>query len=379
MRYMTKRAITKVEAIPLSAPLPETLRTASDAKDRVSIVLVRVQTDDGLVGHGECMGRWTPLAYARIIDDLFTPRLIGRDPFDAAAIWSDLSRSLYARTAGMLVEAIAGVDIALWDLMGQAAGLPVHKLLGGVGRTEVDAYGSSIMVTDEEASVRAAERIVSSGFTGLKLKVAGNPVRDLERVDAVRRAIGDGVSLFVDANWAYDLPTAILLGDALADRGVEWLEEPLVPEDNEGLRALASRTRIALACGESEFTADGFADLITSRSLAFVQPDVARAGGITETRRIATLADAHHVSYAPHVGFSGAVCVAATLHLCAAAPNFSVFEAMVIPNPLREELCEETPGDPSTLTATGALPVPQGPGLGIRIREDALERFLVRP
>jgi len=197
---VTKRAITKVEAIPLVAPLPETLRTASDAKDTVSIVLVRVETDDGLIGHGECMGRWTPLAYARIIDDLFTPRLIGRDPFDAAEIWRDLSRSLYARTAGMLVEAIAGVDIALWDLMGQAAGLPVHKLLGGVGRTEVDAYGSSIMVTDTDATVREAERIVSGGFTGLKLKVAGDPVCDLERVDAVRRTVGDGAKLFVDAN-----------------------------------------------------------------------------------------------------------------------------------------------------------------------------------
>jgi D-galactarolactone cycloisomerase len=374
---VTKRTITAVEALPLRAELPHTLRTASDAKDSVAMVLVRVHTDDGLVGYGECMGRWAPLAYARIIDDLFTPRLLGRDPFDAAAIWRDLSRSLYARTGGMLVEAIAGVDIALWDLMGKAAGLPVFKLLGGIGRSEVAAYASSIMVTDDETTLRDAERLASGGFSGLKLKVAGDPVRDLERVDAVRLTIGDDVKLFVDANWAYDLPTAARVGDALADRGVQWLEEPLVPEDHAGYQALAARTRIAIACGESEFTAAGLADLITSRSIGFVQPDVARAGGITETRRIATLADTCNVAFAPHVGFSGAVCVAATLHLCAAAPNFSVFEAMVIPNPLREELCVETPGDPRKLTPTGCLSVPEGPGLGIEIREDALERFLV--
>jgi galactonate dehydratase len=323
------------------------------------------------------MGRWTPLAYAQIIDDLFTPRLLGRDPFDAAAIWHDLSRSLYARTGGMLVEAIAGVDIALWDLMGKAVGVPIHKLLAGIGRTEVAAYASSIMVADDEETVREAERAVSSGFTGLKLKVAGDPVRDLKRVDDVRRAIGDDVKLFVDANWAYDLPTAIRVGDALSERGVEWLEEPLVPEDHAGYRALAVRTRIAIACGESEFTADGLSDLITSRSISFVQPDVARAGGISETRRIANLADSCHVAFAPHVGFSGAVCVAATLQLCAAAPNFSVFEAMVIPNPLREELCVEAPGTVQTLTPEGCVPVPSGPGLGIEIRDDALERFLV--
>src|SRR5690242_12793542 len=187
--------ITSVEAIPLEAPLPRTLRTASDAKDRVSIVLVRLTDDAGRIGWGECMGRWTPLAYAQIVDDLLAPRVVGRDPFDAEAVWRDMRRSLYGRRSGMLLEAIAGVDTALWDLMGKATGQPVSNLLAGAGWHTLAAYASSIMVTDDAETVAEAERIAGLGFHALKLKVAGDPPADLRRVDAVQRVVGDGVGL----------------------------------------------------------------------------------------------------------------------------------------------------------------------------------------
>jgi D-galactarolactone cycloisomerase len=370
--------IAEVEAIPLTAPLTGVLKTAQDEKRTVSMVLVKIETECGLEGYGECLGRWTPLAYAQIVDDLLRPKLLGRDPFAVEGIWRNTWRSLYGRSGGMLIEAMAGVDIALWDLMGKATKLPVYKLLGGVGRTHVAAYASSIFVVDESETEEEAHRLRDLGFKMVKLKVGGDPVLDLRRVKLVREVLGDDIELAVDANWAYDIDSATIVGRTLTEYGVCWLEEPLPPEDREGYRLLGRAVPIRLAAGESEYTSFGVRDLIMERSVGVIQPDVARAGGITETRRIATLADVFHVDYAPHVGFSGAVCVAATLHLAAALPNFLTFETMVMPNPLREKLATNPIGSWQQLTKDGTLPVPQEAGLGIEIDENVLEMYRVK-
>jgi len=369
--------IVDVEAIPLTAPLPRVMRTAQDSKTSVSLVLVRVATDSDVVGWGEVLGRWTPRSYASIVDDLLAPRLIGRDPFEAEAIWADMNSSLTGRGGGMLVEAIAGVDIALWDVMGRSLGLPIHRLLGGVGRIRLPAYASSIMVDDLDATREAAERLARSRFRAVKLKVGGDLREDLRRVALVRSILGPDIKLYVDANWGYSLADAIEFGRRATEFEIGWLEEPLPPHDREGYQILARASPTPIAAGESEYTAAGIRDLITSRALSYVQPDVARAGGITETRKIALLAQAFDTYFAPHVGFSGAICLAATMQLAAASANFHSLETMIIPNPLREELALAPIGLESQLGDDGTMPVPDGPGLGIELDMSVVARYRI--
>ena len=329
-------------------------------------------------GWGEVLGRWTPRSYASIVSDLLAPRLIGRDPFDAEALWSLMNASLSGRGGGMLVEAIAGVDICLWDVMGRSLGVPIHRLLGGTGRKTLRAYASSIFVEDDNATRAAAEELAATRFRAVKLKVGGDLDRDIARVALVRSILGPDVELYVDANWAYTVEQALAFADRAAAHGVAWLEEPLPPHDREGYIRLGARSAIPIAAGESEYTAVGMRDLLATRSLAYAQPDVSRAGGITESRRIATLAHAFDIRFAPHIGFSGIVCLAATIQLSAAMPNFHTLEAMIFPNPLREELATTRLATADQLTENGEVSVPQAPGLGIELDLDAIDRYRLR-
>jgi galactonate dehydratase len=284
---------------------------------------------------------------------------------------------LTGRAGGMLVEAIAGVDIALWDIMGKAAGLPVHRLLGGVGRQEVLAYASSINWGDDARAEAETRDCLARGFRAIKVKIGQTPRAAIARAELVRKVAGPDIRLSVDANWAFDVDEATEVGEALAALGYWWFEEPIPPEDIEGYRLLRQRTKVRLAAGESDFVATQARDLLATRSVGVIQPDVARAGGITETRRIADLADAFHVAYAPHVGWSGALCAAASVQLAAAQPNFLVYECMVFDNPLREELLVSRVGSHRDLV-DGNVAVPRGPGLGVEVDLDALARHAVR-
>jgi galactonate dehydratase len=285
--------------------------------------------------------------------------------------------ALSGRPGGQFVETIAAVDIALWDLAGKAAGQPVHRLLGGMGRTTVDAYASSINWADDatvEAELAAA---LTAGFGTIKIKL-GQPVgAAIARAALARRIVGQGIDLFVDANWAYDVDEAIVVGRHLADLGYTLFEEPIRPDDRAGYRRLAQMLPIRLGAGESDYVAGEALGLLADRSIGLIQPDVTRAGGITETWRIAELAAAHHTGYAPHVGWSGALCVAASLHLAAAAEAFRVFECMVYANPLREALGVPGFGEAGMLR-NGQLAVPGGPGLGVAIDRAVLDAHRIR-
>ena len=181
---------------------------------------------------------------------------------------------------------------------------------------------------------------------------------------------GDSIVLGVDANWAYDLDDAIVVGRALADLGYDFFEEPMPPEDRQGYRRLSRAVPIRLAAGESDFTAGDALESLADRSIGLIQPDVARAGGISETWRIAELAALHRVRYAPHVGWSGALCVAASLQLAAAAESFWSFECMVCENPLRQDSDDRARSARRACCVDGELPVPDGPGLGVEIDRD---------
>jgi D-galactarolactone cycloisomerase len=369
--------ITEVIAHPLRATLPTTQRTSQGDWPALDIAVVEIRTDAGITGWGECLARTSSLAYAAVIDHVLKPVLIGRNPFDNANLWRAMRARLTGRAGGMLIESIAGVDIALWDIAGKVAGLPVHRLLGGAGRGNVFAYASSINWGDDARAEAETRDCLARGFKAIKVKI-GQPVRDaIARAELIRKVAGPEIKLSVDANWAFDLDEATRVGEALAALDYWWFEEPIVPEDVEGYRLLRQRTRVRLAAGESDFTATQARDLIATRSVGVIQPDVARAGGISETRRIAELAEAFHVAYAPHVGWSGALCAAASVQLAAAQPNFLVYECMVFDNPLREALLVKRVGSYQDLR-NGEIDVPTGPGLGVEVDLDALARFRSR-
>ena len=324
---------------------------------------------------GETLARFAPKAYAEAIETLLKPRLVGQNPTDIAALWRSMRRALSGRSGGMLFEAIAGVDIALWDILGKVANMPIHRLLGGMGRTEVPCYAASVNWGDDAFMERGLDRYLEKGFPRIKVKIA-NPVKDAcRRIALMRKRAGDDVDLCVDSNWAYSLEEAVEVGRALTDNGYFWFEEPLRPEDEAGYEELHRRCATPLAAGESNYTLDQTMRLVSNRTLSFIQPDVARSGGISETRRMAEFAAAHDVQYAPHIGMSGIICETASVHLAAAMPNIKAMECETDASPFKTAITGAAPG--ADRQKNGMLPVPTGPGLGVEVDWEAVKRLRV--
>ncbi|WP_439495039.1 mandelate racemase/muconate lactonizing enzyme family protein [Bosea sp. (in: a-proteobacteria)] len=373
---MSRRSIARIEVHPLRAVLPKVQRTSQGDYPAIEIVVVEIETSDGIIGFGEALARRGAAGYARFIEEALVPRLIGKDPADRRALWKAMRAALSGRPGGQIVEAISAIDIALWDIAGKAADEPVHKLLGGIGRTRVPAYASSINWLDDATVEAEVATALKAGFREIKVKL-GHPLKDaVARARFIRRLAGDDIALYVDANWAYDVDDAMIVGRALADLGYGFFEEPIAPHDRDGYRRLAQHLPIRLAAGESDYVASEALMLLQDRSLGLIQPDVTRSGGITETWRIAELAAAFNTAYAPHVGWSGAICVAASLQLAAAAETLRTFECMVYANPLRDAFTTPLVGEGSQLVE-GMLEIPQGPGLGIEIDRAALKRHRI--
>jgi D-galactarolactone cycloisomerase len=368
--------IERIVLHPLRAVLRKVQRTSQGDFPAIEILVAEVHGANGLVGWGEGLCRRGVKGYATLAEEILVPPLLKQDARDRRRLWKTMRATLTGRPGGQLVEAIAAIDIALWDLVGRSCNQSVASLLGGIGRKRVPAYASSINWLDDataEAEIAAALR---AGFREIKVKT-GMPVdAAIARAKLARRLAGDDVALYVDANWIYDVDDAMRVGSALADLGYGFFEEPIVPHDRAGYAKLAQHLPIRLAAGESDYVASDALNLLADRSIGLIQPDVARSGGITETWRIAELAAAFHTAYAPHVGWSGGICVAASLQLAAAAETTRTFECMVYENPLRDALAKTPVGEASSLV-DGQLAVPQGPGLGIEIDRDVLAKYRV--
>lgn len=374
---MTMR-IAEIRTHPLAMPIaPGEHKTAWGEYSSIGIVLVEIRTTDGIVGYGEALSRKNPRSSALLIDELYAPLLLGEDPFAIERHWQCMFRQMSGRAGGVAMEAIAALDIALWDIMGRALGQPVHRLLGGMGRERVACYGSSISWQAEETAARQLDQCARQGLKMVKIKL-GNPAdAAIAWARRVRERVGSGIALCADANWAYDVADAAKVAAALVELDFVWLEEPLMPEDVAGYARLAAKTPLRLAAGESEHVGCVARDLIASGAIGVFQPDCARAGGITETRRLAMLAQAYGVAYAPHVGGGGAVSAAANLQLAAAMPNFLTYECMIFPSVLRTELSIDPLADAAALVE-GEIVVPDKPGLGVEIDYDTLGRLSVR-
>src|SRR6266508_960598 len=296
---------------------------------QAEVLLVRVVTDDGLVGWGEAHSPPIPRVAQALIADLFTPQLVGRDPLAIDAIWDALYASMRLRgySSGVMLEALAGVDIALWDLAGKALSQPVYSLLGGPYRTRIPCYLSGVPGSTVEARVQAARQFVAEGFTAMKTSVGRAPLdEDLDGVEAIVEAVRGKADVLVDAHGVYDARSATQAGRRLEGMGAGWLEDPLPPEDVDGYAALCAALDLPVASGETECTRWQFDEKLRRRASDVILPDVCRAGGITEGKKIALVADLHNVPWCVHASISTAIHLAAGLHLAAATPNFLLCE-----------------------------------------------------
>lgn len=376
--------ITDVRAVPLSDPVPEGKRHRTDlgTKVKTDATLVLVESDDGSTGVGASLGN--PPTITSIVEHELAPLLLEEDPLYTERLWEkmyDGSRwkpSLergYSQPRedrrGVTLEAISGLDIALWDLKGKLLDQPVYKLLGPV-RDDVRAYASGGWAPGDEAEAEL-RGYAEKGFDAVKMRVVGEDDFAIEhtvrRVEAARRGIGDDVDLMVDAHGCLDVSTAIRLADALEPYDVSWFEEPVSPDDHAGLAEVRRATTIPIATGEREFTRFDFLSLFEERALDVAQPDVSRAGGFTEIRRIAAMASARGLRVAPHAWGSG-VLFAASIHLAMAMPNCHVLEVSQAHMPLMYDLFEE-----EFDVRDGRVHAPERPGLGFTVREDYDERF----
>lgn len=365
----------------LEAPLPERFGWSLAVTGRRTALLVEIETDEGITGFGECYG---PARANAAVVQTYRELLIGRDPCATEAIWQDLHNALRDHgQRGLAIQALSGIDIALWDIRGKAAGERVHRLLGGPIRTSVRAYATGLYERErgDHAAYLADEAAgyVAEGFTAMKLKVGFGIRRDLESARAVRAAIGPDVELMVDANHAYDVTAAIELGRRLADLDITWFEEPVPPENVEAYREVRTCQPIPVAGGECSFTRFDFRRFFEARALDYVQPDTCAAGGISECRKIADMAAAFGVRYVPHVWGTG-VAIAASLQLLAVLPTEPLCRFPF--EPLLEFDRTEHPIRQAVLTEPiehrqGRVDVPTGPGLGIEIDREALRRFRV--
>jgi D-galactarolactone cycloisomerase len=368
--------IASVEAIPLEAPMKGAY---SRARQVIPIqarrcLLVKITTNEGLIGYGEGVTPLAPQAAAAVVDHVFSPVLLGKDPVDTELIWAQLygiQASSRGYNRGYEMIAISAVDIALWDLKGKILGCPTYKLLGGKMREKIPVYATGLMLADIQEVLEIAKGYYELGFRAMKLKVGIDPKRDLESIRALRETFGPELKIMVDANGAFDAITAIQIGRKYQDLGVYWFEEPIPPEDIDAMARLKESLDIYVAAGECEYNKWGFREIFERRAIDICQPDVGRAGGITECQKIATLAHAFNVHYAPHA-WGGVLAIAASEHLAISQPNFLIFEFDKMSNPLRDELAVA-----GLIFKEGHLYVPDKPGLGIELDEKLIKRFRI--
>jgi len=334
--------------------------------------LVRLETDDGLVGWGEGQAPVSPRATATLVEDLCTPLLMGRDPFDVEYIWYRLYSAMRERghVTGFYVDALAGVDLAIYDLLGKALGKPAYKLLGGQFRNEVLIY-AGIGGTELASTVAAAQEHVALGYQALKLHLRMENAKMLAIVEAVRQAVGPEITLMVDVHGTRDVSGAIELGRGLEALDVRWLEAPCQPEDIRGQAEISRSLAMQVATGEWLRTVWEWRQWIEQRGFDVAMPDIARTG-LSEGKRIAALCDSFNLPIAPHIGGGGILAVAASIHYSAAIPNFQIMEHSHKAHAVKGLVASSYP-EPEN----GRFALPTAPGLGVEIDEAAVQKYAV--
>jgi galactonate dehydratase len=335
--------------------------------DRYETLLVRVTAEDGTAGWGEALAPVAPEVPAAIVNLLLAPVLAGMSATAPRPAWSRLRDLMRERghLVGHQADALAAVDIALWDLAGRLTGQRVVDLLGGAFREEVPVYVSGLPRPTDTERAALAQEWVARGARRVKLHLGNGVAADLATVDAVRAA-APSLRIAVDAHWAYSVTDAVRLADGLAERDAWFLEAPLAPEDVTGHAELVARSRVPVAVGEALRNRYEFDTWLSGRALRIAQPDVARTG-ITEAMAIAEVCAARHVPVAPHHSVGLGVALAAGLAVSAAVEDLPSFEYQ----PTSHEVGNRILRTPLPVRAH-AMSLPTGPGLGVEVDADAV-------
>jgi L-alanine-DL-glutamate epimerase-like enolase superfamily enzyme len=353
--------IVAVEAVPLSIPFTygaEGWKLGTGGWKALDFCLVRVETDTGLVGWGEAFSYSCRRAVAAAVRDMIAPIAVGKDASRVDAIHLEVQKRLHIfGRFGITAFALSGLDLALWDIAGKAAGKPLHALIGGARRERIPCYASLLRYADRDRVIQYCKRALDEGYRAIKLHEVDEKVIAAAPRDA---------ALLLDVNCEWSVADAIAVGKRLAPLGLEWFEEPVFPpEDAPGLRAVGRSTGIPIAAGENCCFATQFAALLDG--IQYAQPSVTKVGGVTEFLKVAALARERGVKLAPHSPYFGPGALA-TLHLLAALTNDARFEYFYCRADAALFGAALQPRD-------GELPVPHAPGLGMEPDPDVMRRY----
>ncbi len=358
--------ITDVQAHILAIPMEERDFPARWSWMNFNQIIVVIRTDEGITGYGEAFGYGVPQATASVINQVLKPMLVGSDPAQIAALSDRMYRQthIYGRY-GITTFAISGVDIALWDILGKCAGLPLYRLLGGAPAGEVPAYASLVRYQDQAEIRTAASHAKRAGYQAIKLHQG-----DVESLKTVRETVGEEIRLMIDANCRWSPEQALEMSRRFKPYGLFWLEEPVwPPEDFRSLARLGNLCGIPLASGENACTVFQFREMMEAGAAAYIQPSVIKVGGVSEWRKVAALSEPYNVKIAPHSPYFGPGLLA-TAHLVAASPSAVSIERLYVtlasglfPEPLSFQ--------------NGSFQLPQGPGLGLDVDLEFIRHYEV--
>ena len=385
--------ITKITSHVLGYDLPEILGYSQQYYKKRTSHIVEIETDEGISGWGECFGPGN-IAFANkgIVEKVIQPMVLGMQALDRDVIWHKVYNLMRDHgQKGMPLQALSGVDIALWDLAGKAANLPLYKMIGGAHRDKVEVYGYGMMLRPENINSlisrfkEESAEIKEMGFKALKMKVGVGPKDDIKLIEAVRGGIGDNFRFMVDANHGYTTHDALYVGRAMEEFSPYWFEEPVAPEDLDGYRELRAALKVNISGGEAEFNRWGWRKLLESRGLDIAQPEVCALGGISEYLRVLALCHSHFTPVVNHV-WGSAIAVAVNLHLLAAMPPLPgglfpwepMLEFDTTHNRFIDDLLSVSLDIKKQVkTNNGTVSLPSGPGLGVTPKRDFLDKFRI--
>ena len=385
--------ITRITSHVLGYDLPESLGYSQQYYNKRTSHLIEIETDEGITGWGECFGAGN-IAFANkgIVEKVIQPMVLGMQALDRDVIWHKVYNLMRDHgQKGMPLQALSGVDIALWDIAGKVAGLPIYKMIGGAHRKKIEVYGYGMMLRPENVDslvsrfMDEATEIKENGFKAVKMKVGLGPKNDLRLIESVRRGVGDNYRFMVDANHGYTTHDAFYVGRAMEEFDPYWFEEPVAPEDLDGYRELRASLKVNISGGEAEFNRWGWRNLLESRGLDIAQPEVCALGGISEYLRVLALCHAHFTPVVNHV-WGSAIAVATNLHLLAAMPPLPgglfpwepMLEYDTTHNRFMDDLLTESLEIKNQVKANnGTVSLPNGPGLGVTPKRDFLDSFKI--
>jgi L-alanine-DL-glutamate epimerase-like enolase superfamily enzyme len=367
--------ITDIKAYPTSFPVPPENRVALGIGTAIKrdAVVVKVTTAGGLVGWGESHHGRAHTAVAKLIETTLKQLVLGMDANDVVGVWKkiyDKQLASHGMGAGTCL-AMSGIDCALWDIRGKAAGMPLYKLLGG-RRKAVPAYAGGVSLGYQPPQELLAElqKSLDQGYKAVKLRVGDSPKKDLERIAAVRKACGDDLVILTDANIGYSVEDVRQVMPGMDELNVSWLEEPFPAHDYVSYRQARGFGRTPLAAGENHYTRYEFNRVLEDGVITVLQPDLSKTGGLTESLRIAAMASAYKLPIHPHSSMTG-LNHAISVHFLAAIDNGGYFEADVSKaNKFRDDLVS----NPCTVDKDGNVWPLEKPGLGLEVNEEFLSR-----